>query len=78
MAVAVVAVVVLGPGTAGPVAGVTGAGTGEIAEVVASGCAHCIGVVVGGVEGEAISGVVVLGESCVFARGLRPRLAAVV
>jgi len=77
---------VLGPGAAASAAGVTGAGTAGMVDVVATGSAHCIGVAVAGldvalgaaVEGEGTSGVVGCGESRAPARGLRPRLAAVV
>ncbi len=64
----------------------TGAGTAGTVGVVATGCVHCIGVAVAGLEvalgaageGDATSGVVGSGESRAPARGLRPRLAAVV
>ena len=77
---------VLGPGTTASATGVTGAGTAGMVGVVATGCVHCIGVAVAGlevalgaaVEGEGTSGVVGCGESLAPARGLRPRLAAVV
>jgi hypothetical protein len=78
---------VLGITTAASVAGVMGGGTVWTVGVVATGAVHCIGAAVAGlemtlgitgVEGDATSGVV---EGCgetAPARGLRPRLAAMV
>ena len=78
--------IVVGPTAAASAAGVTGGGTTGTAGVVATGCVHWIGVAVAGleivlgagVEGDATSGIIEgCGESAP-ARGLRPRLAAVV
>src|SRR5260221_9689062 len=75
----------LGPATGASAEGVTGATTGAGAtEVVAAGCAHCIGVVVAGLVTalgaalgllERTSEDVARGESRVPARGFLPRLA---
>jgi len=75
----------LGPATGASAEGVTGATAGAgVTEVVAAGCAHCIGVVVAGLVAalgaalglERTSDDVARGESRVPARGFLPRLAA--